>query len=242
VKLRAVVVLAVVAGTAGCSATAGVVVTARPPVTTTPPAPRAATVAQSVEPTTTVAVPAVATPASTVVAPTNTVTTPPAVVITSHAAQLDQLPGPTAHVPVAVAAGDDEISGPVVPTGVDADTGELALPAEAKVVAWYQYGPAPGAEGSAVLAGHVDWHGVPGIFFRLRELQPGDGVVVTMSDGTVQSWKVVDVTLVAKPELPVSEVFSRTGPPTLTLVTCGGSFDYSTHHYRSNVVVTAVPS
>jgi LPXTG-site transpeptidase (sortase) family protein len=176
------------------------------------------------------------------VTPASTVATAPAVVITSHAAQLDQLPAPTARVPVAVAAGDDQISGPVIPTGVDADTGELALPAEAMVVAWYQYGPVPGADGSAVLAGHVDWHGVPGIFFRLRELQPGDGVVVTMSDGTVQSWRVVDVTLIAKPELPVSEVFSRTGPPTLTLVTCGGSFDRSTHHYRSNVVVTALPA
>ena len=47
--------------------------------------------------------------------------------------------------------------------------------------------------------------------------------------------------LVDKPELPRAEVFARTGDPTLTLVTCGGQFDSSTHHYRSNVVVTAVP-
>jgi hypothetical protein len=67
-------------------------------------------------------------------------------------------------------------------------------------------------------------------------------VAVTMSDGSVLSWTIVDVTLVAKPELPVSDVFSRTGPPTLTLITCGGTFDRSTHHYRSNVVVTAVPA
>jgi LPXTG-site transpeptidase (sortase) family protein len=143
-------------------------------------------------------------------------------------------------VPVAVTAGDDAISGPVVPTGVNPSTGELDLPAEAKVVAWYRYGPTPGAAGSAVLAGHVDWHGVPGIFFRLRDLHTGDAVAVTMSDGSVQSWTVTDVRLVAKPELPVAEVFSRTGPPTLTLVTCGGSFDSHTHHYRSNVVVTAL--
>ena len=63
-----------------------------------------------------------------------------------------------------------------------------------------------------------------------------------MSDGSVQSWTVTEVRLVAKPELPVADVFSRTGPPTLTLVTCGGSFDSRTHHYRSNVVVTAAPA
>jgi LPXTG-site transpeptidase (sortase) family protein len=145
-------------------------------------------------------------------------------------------------VPVSITAGTDAVSGPVIPTGVNASTGELDLPTEAKVVAWYQYGPTPGAPGSAVLAGHVDWHGVPGIFFRLRELQAGDAVSVTMSDGSVQSWTVTDVRLVAKPELPVSDVFSRAGPPTLTLVTCGGSFDSRTHHYRSNVVVTAAPA
>jgi hypothetical protein len=27
----------------------------------------------------------------------------------------------------------------------------------------------------------------------------------------------------------------------LRLVTCGGDFDYSVHHYKSNVVVTAHP-
>jgi len=163
-------------------------------------------------------------------------------VIASHAAQLDQLARPAPAVPVAVTADGDAISGPVVPTGVDATTGELDLPPEAKVVAWYQYGPTPGAPGSAVLAGHVDWHGVPGIFFRLRDLRAGDAVSVTMSDGSIQAWTVTGVTLIAKPELPVADVFARTGPPMLTLVTCGGSFDYATHHYRSNVVVTAVPA
>jgi LPXTG-site transpeptidase (sortase) family protein len=209
-------------------------VTPSPPVVGTAPAP------------TTVTSPATASTVGTTVVPPSA-PTPSAPAITSHAARLDQLPAPATRVPVGITAGGDtvsapEIAGPVVPTGVDPDTGELALPAEAKVVAWYQYGPAPGGDGSAVLAGHVDWHGVPGVFFRLRELQPGDRVTVTMSDGSVQAWTVVDVQLIAKPELPVTDVFSRSGPPTLTLVTCGGSFDGSTHHYRSNVVVTATPA
>jgi len=129
----------------------------------------------------------------------------------------------------------------VVGAGVDTASGELAVPADASVVAWYEYGPAPGQAGSAVLAGHVDWHGVPGIFFRLHELQADDPVTVTMSDGTVLGFHVVDARLVDKPELPRAEVFARAGPPTLRLVTCGGEFDSSTHHYLSNMVVTAVP-
>jgi LPXTG-site transpeptidase (sortase) family protein len=235
VRPRVVLVAAVAAGAVGCSTSARVVVATGPhraaktaavaPRTTAPPTPT---------PT------AAPTPVET--APTTTAAPTPPTTIASRAAQLDQLPAPAVALPVAVTAGDDTISGPVIPTGVKADTGELDLPAEAKVVAWYQYGPSPGEAGSAVLAGHVDWHGVPGVFFKLRDLRTGDAVTITMSDGSVQAWKVTDVTLIAKPELPVAEVFSRRGPPTLTLVTCGGSFDYSTHHYRSNVVVTAVPA
>jgi hypothetical protein len=237
VTWRAVALVAVVAaGTTACSAAASVVTVATragPAATSSPPpTPPAAPVGAETAPSADTKVSVATTPPTT--------TPPPA--IASHAAQLDQLPAAAAVVPVALTAGDDAISGPVVPTGVNASTGELDLPGEAKVVAWYRYGPTPGAPGSAVLAGHVDWHGVPGIFFRLRELHAGDAVAVTMSDGSLQSWTVTDVTLVAKPELPVAEVFSRTGPPTLTLVTCGGSFDSKTRHYRSNVVVTAVPA
>jgi hypothetical protein len=232
VTWRVIALVAVVAaGTTACSTAASVVTVATGPS----PAGKAATSSAPQSPPID-ATPPVTTPPTTSPAP------PAAAAIPSHAAQLDQLPEAAMVVPVAVTAGDDAISGPVVPTGVNPSTGELDLPAEAKVVAWYRYGPPPGAPGSAVLAGHVDWHGVPGIFFRLRELHGGDAVVVTMSDGSVQSWTVTDVRLVAKPELPVADVFSRTGPPTLTLVTCGGSFDSRTHHYRSNVVVTAVPA
>ena len=51
--------------------------------------------------------------------------------------------------------------GPVTPTGVDA-TGELAIPADARELVWWQFGPTPGAAGSAVIAGHLDWKGVLG--------------------------------------------------------------------------------
>jgi LPXTG-site transpeptidase (sortase) family protein len=236
VRPRVVALVAAVAtGTVGCSTSASVVLATGPH----PAAETAAVAPRTAAPPTTSPPAATSAVAS---SPTTTAATTAPTTIASHAAQLDQLPAPAIAVPVAVTAGDDTIAGPVIPAGVKADTGELDLPTEAKVVAWYQYGPPPGEAGSAVLAGHVDWHGVPGIFFKLRDLRAGDAVTVTMSDGSVQAWAVTDVTLIAKPELPVAEVFSRTGPPTLTLVTCGGSFDYSTHHYRSNVVVTAIPA
>ena len=61
------------------------------------------------------------------------------------------------------------------------------------------------------------------------------------SDGSTRAFQVVERRLVLKPELPVEEVFARSGPPSLVLVTCGGEFDRSRRRYRSNVVVVATP-
>jgi hypothetical protein len=92
-----------------------------------------------------------------------------------------------------------------------------------------------------VLAGHLDWHRRPGAFYRLGRVSLGSIVTIWYADGSSQRFQVVDNTLVPKPALPVTDVFERSGPPTLRLITCGGTFDRRTHHYRSNVVVTAVP-
>ena len=129
----------------------------------------------------------------------------------------------------------------MVPTAVDATTGELAIPDDPTVVGWYQYGPSPGQPGSAVLAGHLDWHRRPGAFQRLGRVSLGSIVTIQYADGSSQRFQVVDNILIPKPSLPVSDVFERTGLPTLRLITCGGTFDRRTRHYRSNVVVTAVP-
>jgi LPXTG-site transpeptidase (sortase) family protein len=235
--LAALAGLAAVAGLAACGEVRASVVAAPP----RPPAPTLAALAAVAA--TTTAPPVTSAPAATTTAPSPppTTTTPPPWIAT-HDARLGALAANDRPVPIAVDAGiTSAITGPVVAAGVDAATGELAIPADAAVVAWYQFGPAPGDAGSAVLAAHVDWHGVPGVFFRLRELAVGDPVTVSMSDGSVRSFYVVATRTVEKPELPRAEVFARTGRPTLTLVTCGGQFDSGTHHYLSNVVVTAVP-
>ena len=45
-----------------------------------------------------------------------------------------------------------------------------------------------------------------------------------------------------KPDAPLTQLFSTTGAPRLTLITCGGQFDAQRLSYLSNVVITAVPS
>jgi hypothetical protein len=110
------------------------------------------------------------------------------------------------------------------------------------VLGWYRFGPAPGAgTGSVVLAGHLDSvrYGL-GPLVGLREVEVGDGVRVTRSDGTVEDYTVVDVRRFEGSALP-EELFARTGPERLRIITCGGEYVPDQGGYQQNLVVTAVP-
>ncbi|HEX6393259.1 MAG TPA: class F sortase [Acidimicrobiales bacterium] len=110
---------------------------------------------------------------------------------------------------------------------------------------WYDAGASPGQPGSAVLLGHVDSSigaGHLGVFFRLGDLAPGDKIALTLADGSLTRWTAVSNVLYPDGRFPNALVYSQSGPPTLRLVTCGGSFNWQTHHYESAVVVTAVES
>ncbi|WP_436500050.1 class F sortase [Actinokineospora sp. HUAS TT18] len=107
---------------------------------------------------------------------------------------------------------------------------------------WYRNGPAPGEIGPAVVLGHVDGHGKPGIFFRLRELRPGDKVLVTREDGRALTFVIERVRQVPKADFPTDEVYGDTTRPELRLITCGGTFDHAAKSYRDNTIIYAVLS
>jgi sortase (surface protein transpeptidase) len=105
---------------------------------------------------------------------------------------------------------------------------------------WYSLGPTPGEVGSSVILGHVDGYSEPGIFFRLRELQPGDRVLVTREDGLTARFVVYHTEQAPKSDFPTDKVYGATARPELRLITCGGSFDRQSGNYRDNVIVFAV--
>ena len=106
---------------------------------------------------------------------------------------------------------------------------------------WYagEGGTRPGDPGSAVLLGHVDSTAGPAVFYRLRELRPGDRVEVVRADGSTVRFAVDRTEQYPKTRFPTDDVYYPTLTPALRLVTCGGSFDATAGHYRSNVIVFA---
>lgn len=130
---------------------------------------------------------------------------------------------------------------PIAPAGVE-QNGDMEVPDNVTDVSWYKYGSVPGAPGSAVLAAHVDLAGQgPGVFFELGTLDPGKVIYVDFDDGSTVAYRTEARAVYDKEALPTEAIFSREGPPVLTLITCGGDFNRSIRRYDSNVVVYAVP-
>ncbi|WP_400993507.1 class F sortase [Agromyces sp. GXQ0307] len=147
-----------------------------------------------------------------------------------------------APAPVRVEVPDLGIDMRVEPVGLDAD-GRMGLFDDPAIAAWYRWGPAPGSEtGSTVIAAHVDsleYRVLP--FARLKDAAPGTPVFVTDAAGTRHAYAVESSQVTEKSDVDWDAAFDRSGSPRLTLVTCGGEFDYEARRYLSNLVVTAVP-
>ena len=177
------------------------------------------------------------TPETYPVSPTPTVTTLEWSSLSIDNDVVGEEPAPTALEIEAIG-----VTAPVIPLGVVAETGQMEVPDNVDEVGWYRFGPSPGQPGSSVLAAHVDLYGEgPGVFYNLDRLLPGDSIHVLFEGGETTTFVVTSSQRVPKGGLAVESIFAQDGEPVLTLITCGGAFNYSSRTYDDNVVVTAQP-
>jgi sortase (surface protein transpeptidase) len=168
------------------------------------------------------------------------------------AAGVNALPAPTGPIVAPPqSAAPDPVASPVsltipligvktslITLGLQAD-GALQVPKTTAVAGWYTGSPRPGAIGSAIIVGHIDSYRGPGVFYRLNTLRRGDKVYVRRADGTMVLFKVTAVQTYLKNQFPTQTVYGPTPDAELRLITCGGTFDSTTGHYLSNIVVYA---
>lgn len=128
------------------------------------------------------------------------------------------------------------VSARVIRLGLNADR-TVEVPTDPATTGWYRLGAVPGAEGSAVILGHVDSVDGPAVFYRLRFLVPGDRIVVRAADGSAARFRVTEVATYPNDEFPAQRVYGPHGDRhALQLVTCGGDYDPESG-YQANVVV-----
>jgi hypothetical protein len=126
----------------------------------------------------------------------------------------------------------------LVRLGLEPDGG-MAVPEDFGRAGWFAGGPAPGEAGPAVIAGHVDSRTGPAVFYRLRELRPGQAVLVERADGTRLRFVVEQARSYPKAAFPTAAVFGPVPSAALRLITCTGDFDRARGSYRDNLVVFA---
>jgi Sortase domain len=146
---------------------------------------------------------------------------------------------PVAEEPVRIIIPVIGVSAPIVDLALNPD-GSLEVPSGFLEAGWYAGSSVPGAAGPAVIVGHVDSRSGPAVFYLLRELTPRATIDVRVRGKGLRRFIVARVAEYPKSAFPTEAVYGPTSRPTLRLITCGGSFDFSTGHYIDNVVVYAV--
>lgn len=140
--------------------------------------------------------------------------------------------------PVAVEIPTISVTADLVDLGLNDDR-TLEVPSAFDVAGWYTGRPPPGAIGPAIIVGHVDSRDGPAVFHRLRELAPGDRVLVHRADASTARFTVDRVEQHPKDDFPTQAVYGPTDDSTLRLITCGGPFDRNRSSYDDNIVVFA---
>lgn len=119
--------------------------------------------------------------------------------------------------------------------------GVMQDPSAPDVVSWYKESALLGAPGNTVMAGHLNYWGVPeGVFFHLAEFKTGDIIEITGEDDNVYRYKVEWVKQVDATQPPTAEILGETDVPSLTLLTCGGPWNADASEYTERTVVRAV--
>jgi sortase (surface protein transpeptidase) len=163
----------------------------------------------------------------------NQVTAPP----TQPRASEPRVTRKLGRAPVHISIPGIQVTADITKLGLNKD-GTVEVPEDPDDAGWYRNGPMPGEPGSAVILGHVDSKVGPAVFYRLKDLDPGDQIAVGLDSGSVAHFEVTQVAHYAIEDFPRHKVYAGTPDrPALNLVTCGGKYDREAGGYQSNVVV-----
>jgi len=125
----------------------------------------------------------------------------------------------------------------ISPVGLNA-VNDMDINDDPTQLAWYELGPKPGEEGSAVIAGHYGWKdGVPSVFNDINKLVKGDQITIFDQEGLKKTF-VVTRTALYEPNQDATNVFkSDDGKSHLNLITCQGSWVKSASTYSERLVI-----
>lgn len=158
-------------------------------------------------------------------------------------------PGPTGVLPGSVRAGILPISIRIESVDIDAPVeqqqivdGVMQDPSGPFVVSWYKETGRLGEANNMVMAGHLDyWDVGEAVFYNVWKVQPGEIIQVLGKDDQIYEFEVDWVRNFTvdelTPEVIQEEIVGPTPVETITLITCGGPFDFQAGQYKERIVI-----
>lgn len=108
------------------------------------------------------------------------------------------------------------------------------------VISWYEESSKLGELGNILMAGHLDyWDVGPAVLYNVNNLSEGDLIQVTGDDGTIYTYSVLWRENFETATAPIQDIVGPTESESLTIITCGGPFDYANGVYLQRTVVRA---
>ncbi len=145
--------------------------------------------------------------------------------IVESAAALSSQEQASVELPVRLKIPVIDVDSTVIPVGLTSD-GAMGVPKGPNEVVWFNLGPRPGENGSAVIAGHYGWkNNIPAVFDNLHKLSKGDKISVEDEKGVTTTFVVREIRTYSKDDA-ASDVFaSGDGKVHLNLITCTGAWN-----------------
>jgi len=118
--------------------------------------------------------------------------------------------------------------------------GAVGVPEGAFDVSWFNAGPLPGQQGSAIISGHSGrWKdGTHSIFDPLPTLKIGETIYVKDNKGQTLSFIVKETRVYGKNDI-VPEIFNKSDKAYLNIITCHGNWLPKENTYDKRYVVFA---
>lgn len=114
----------------------------------------------------------------------------------------------------------------------------IDVPKKINDAAWFDLGPYPGENGSAVIVGHYGWkNGEHAVFDDLHQLNKGDKIYVEDEKGLTSTFVVSEVKTYDQNDNASGVFTSNDGKAHLNLITCEGVWNKTKKSYSSRLVV-----
>ncbi len=129
------------------------------------------------------------------------------------------------------------VDAPIEDVGLTPD-GAMDTPKNYVNVGWFNLGPRPGENGSAVIDGHFGTiSNIPHVFDNLYKLHKGDKIYIEDEKGRNIIFVVREIQRYGKDEDPSGIFGSSDGKAHLNLITCAGVWNKAEKTYSERLVV-----